>query len=325
MKKTYKIALIAGGFCMIVGLLLAGTSFITSCAGSDDEDFGFKNLSNTKYTDKTFKVVGAFDGISADVASEDVYLIKTDGETRVEAHVDENKKVTVSVKENVLYIRSDNENFKMFSFGTEDTYIKVYLNNSEFDGKLSIDTASGDVYLENGFEFGNMRIGTASGDIKMIETKAGNLEASTASGNVYAEKVQISGSAYMDSASGDHTVIDSKFGNLKSDTSSGDAKITGTTVEGLLERYSSSGETGISNTTSDSFSIDTTSGDVTFEKFDAHRMHIETTSGEVEGTFLSGKIFTIDTSSGDIRVPSDEGSDVCEIETTSGDVNIKIA
>ncbi len=324
MKKTYKIALIAGGFCMIVGLLMAGISFVTNCAGSDD-DFSLKNLSNTKYADRSFRIVGDFDGISVDVASEDVTFIKTDGENRVEAHVDEDKKITVDVRDNILYVRSDNENFKMFSFGTEETYIKVYLNSGKSDKDLNIDTASGDVYIESGFGFGNMKVSTASGDVKTLGTKAETFEVSTASGNVYAENVEINGAAVMSSASGDHTVIDSTFGSLKSDTSSGDAKITGTTVKGHFERNSSSGETGISKTTTDTFRGDSTSGDLVFEKFDAHRLHIETSSGDVNGTFISGKIFTVDTSSGDIDVPRDEGTDVCEIETTSGDVNIKIA
>lgn len=347
MKRSVKIALIAGLFCMLVGLVIVGVTAVNGLFDSEPDGKGgisVKQISNTKYTDKTFTVKDSFDAISVEVASEDVKLFTTDGDNRIEVHVQEDKRVSVEVKGDRLIVKCDNENFKMFNFDYEETYVHLYLNKTDFDDRIIVDTASGDVRIPKDFSFGEMIVNTASGDsyieadvsgnvvvnaasgkVTLLGLKASSVSINTASGDIKAESLDVKEQLYMSSASGNHTVTSSKAGSLVSDTSSGDTNVTGTNIDMLFKRNAASGETKIKDTVSDSFEGDVTSGDIEFEKYDAHKIYIETTSADVEGSFKSGKQFSTDTTSGDIKVPADEGSDTCRIETVSGDVNIKIA
>lgn len=345
MQKTVKIALIAGCFCMIVGLAIVGITWLTGVFGDESKDGGFlQAISSATYEDKTFTVKGAFDGIDVELASEDFKIFESNDGCRVEAHILSNKKMTVEIVNEELVIKCSNENFKMFNIDTEETYVHLYIDKTYFDGGIRVDTASGDVYLPGEFVFKTEVINTASGDVYTesqvekgisIDAASGNVNisgvraadvfADTASGDIKIERSAIEGSVVLKSASGDHFVNDLNAEKLESNTSSGDTSVTGSSLSEEIRIDTTSGETKFTKTTSKRFVANCTSGDITFDNFDAHEFYIDTSSGNVEGTLASGKKFLVDTSSGDIRVPSDEGNDICEINTTSGDVDLRIA
>ena len=85
-----------------------------------------------------------------------------------------------------------------------------------------------------------------------------------------------------------------------------------------------SGDITISNITAYTIDIDTASGDIAFDDIDADTIKIDTTSGDISGTLLSGKDFEVDTMSGSISVPSDSEGGSCDIDTVSGDVDLKV-
>ena len=68
----------------------------------------------------------------------------------------------------------------------------------------------------------------------------------------------------------------------------------------------------------------TSTGDVTFRASDAKSIKVETSTGDVTGSLLTGKAFTTKTSTGDINVPSNSGTDTCDIRTSTGDIEITI-
>ena len=71
--------------------------------------------------------------------------------------------------------------------------------------------------------------------------------------------------------------------------------------------------------------IDTDTGDVKLTNCDGSRISIETDSGDVTGTLRSGKLFLCSSDTGDIHVPKSEPLGQCEIETDTGDIEIRIA
>ena len=70
--------------------------------------------------------------------------------------------------------------------------------------------------------------------------------------------------------------------------------------------------------------LKTSSGDVELNRCDANTMIITTASGDVEGTLLTDKIFYVATNSGDVIVPKSTQGGMCEVTTSSGDVELEL-
>ena len=66
-------------------------------------------------------------------------------------------------------------------------------------------------------------------------------------------------------------------------------------------------------------------GDVKFSACDGAQISIETDTGDVTGTLRTGKLFRCSSDTGDIHVPKSEPLGQCEIETDTGDIEIRIA
>ncbi|MBR5569293.1 MAG: DUF4097 family beta strand repeat protein [Oscillospiraceae bacterium] len=71
--------------------------------------------------------------------------------------------------------------------------------------------------------------------------------------------------------------------------------------------------------------IETDTGDVKLNACDGAQIFIETEIGDVTGTLRSGKLFLCSSDTGDIHVPKSEPLGQCEIETDTGDIEIRIA
>ena len=110
------------------------------------------------------------------------------------------------------------------------------------------------------------------------------------------------------------------------ETISGDIVLGEVRVDKDMEISAVSGDAELSGLrVGKELKIDTTSGDVSLVRCDAGEMEINTISGEVEGTLCSGKTFEIDTVSGEVNVPQNTaGAPLCKIDTTSGDVTLRI-
>ncbi|MCR5432324.1 MAG: DUF4097 domain-containing protein [Lachnospiraceae bacterium] len=345
MKKQYKVAILAGVFCMVVGLLIAGGAFASSCLGNEEgKGISIDDFSNVNYVDVTAEPVGTYENVTVNTSAEDVRLYLTDGKTRVDAHIDENRILTADISNDNLEIKiTENSKIRLSLIGYENSYINVYLNKADFKGSLTVKTSSGNIEIPKDFTFKGMTLGSSSGDIVSQCTangivtgvaSSGKVEISnadaieifvdTTSGNIRLENCKSSKGVTIGSSSGDQIIRNLTAEAFSSESSSGDLKLADSNIKGLLERSVSSGESEFKDSVSDSLFVKSTSGDVEFEKFDAHNINIETSSGEVEGTLLSGKIFDVDTTSGDVQTPHDEGTDKCTVNTTSGDVEIKI-
>jgi DUF4097 and DUF4098 domain-containing protein YvlB len=76
---------------------------------------------------------------------------------------------------------------------------------------------------------------------------------------------------------------------------------------------------------SEMISIKRSTGDVHFTDCDAAQIAVTTSTGDVTGTLRTGKTFRAHSSTGDISVPDSVPDGRCEITTTTGDIEIRIA
>ena len=70
--------------------------------------------------------------------------------------------------------------------------------------------------------------------------------------------------------------------------------------------------------------IETDTGDVKLRAIDAAQISIEADTGDVTGTLRTGKLFHCSSDTGDIHIPKSEPFGQCEIETDTGDIEIKV-
>ncbi|MBO7292438.1 MAG: DUF4097 family beta strand repeat protein, partial [Clostridia bacterium] len=71
-------------------------------------------------------------------------------------------------------------------------------------------------------------------------------------------------------------------------------------------------------------SITRSTGDVEFYSCDAAEIFMKTTTGDIEGSLLTDKIFMTKSSTGAIEVPRTTSGGVCDITTSTGDIEIEI-
>lgn len=150
-------------------------------------------------------------------------------------------------------------------------------------------------------EYERLYISTVGGNINMGEFEFEDMELNTVSGNV---------DAYVS-------------GQLDISTTSGDVNVTGRTDD-KAKISSISGNIKLDKFISESLSVDTTSGNVYLDMSDADKINITTVSGDVGGYLIGDKEIHADTVSGNISVPgSVKGKALCEINTTSGDIQLE--
>ncbi len=169
-------------------------------------------------------------------------------------------------------------------FGAVQDSVTVYLAADAYD-TLSVETASGDVDVPAQFTFSSAAFTTASGKVEFAAQCA---ELAVAA---------VSGDAKVSGVHAQRATLSSVSGKIE---------LEGLTADGDI-------------------ALNTISGDIELDRCDAKQLKIGTTSGEVEGTLLSPKAFSTRTTSGKIDVPASvPGAGACEIQTVSGDIEVRV-
>lgn len=301
-----------GLICMAIGaVLIAGVGVI--------HGFDFRVLAESVAQKKTFEINEPFAEIEVGSDSGTIRVEKSrDDVCHVECWQSENYVYNVSVQAGRLKIEGERKG--LFLLGANDPMICLYLPEGAYD-RIDAEAASGDVVIAEGLTFGNVAMNTASGNITFSGAASDTVEAKSASG-----KIQIFGSANcaeLHSTSGSVSVT-GDVKTIHAQTTSGGVRIADGAVE-TANVSATSGSIAFENVNAESLSASTSSGCVKFVNADAQRMSVETVSGSVTGTLRSDKIFNVKTTSGDVQMPrsaADGGE--CDIQTTSGDVNITV-
>lgn len=298
MRKSVLIALIVAIVCMILGVVLAGAALVSV-------GFRFENLSTVELTHGELTVTEDFSSIDIDSLSADVRVkLSEDDVCRIEYAT--RGGLFQRVTDGTLCVETERaDSIVYIGIGSVSEYVTLYLPRDTYES-LTIHTTSGDIYVFPTFDaVKNAEISSASGDISFIGTVSETLRADSASGDILIREPNAK-SVHVKATSGDVTLSAVYAETVSVKTTSGEVELESVTAKEIL-------------------TVSTNSGDINLY-CDAGEIYLESTSGDIEGSICSAKHYIVDTTSGSVRIPPiDQNAGVCEIHTTSGDIEIKTA
>lgn len=320
MCKTIKIWIIISAVLIALGIL-------TICAGLFIFKYDFKELDTVKYVKKTYEIGDEFTEISADIKDSAFELILSDdGSQRIECYESDRVKYEVSVENGVLEVK-ERDSRKWYdyigvSFGSCKT--KIFLTGTEY-GKLKIGNKAGAVSVPCGLIFdsieidmsagsvtcgasskGAIEISNSAGGIKLSSLEAKNIKISSKTGSLNVEKINVEGKMEINGSTGSANIADVTCQELEADYKTGSITLKNVTAKG-------------------DFNLSESTGSIIFDKCDAENIKAKTRTGSVRGTFLTDKIFRAESSTGNIDVPMCISGGTCEVTTSTGSIDLKIA
>lgn len=289
-------------------------------------NWDFSKLSTVRYVTTEHKFTEDFGNISITADTADITFAKSDdGTCKVVCFENEKAKHTVTVTENTLNIKLDDQRTWKDRIGISfrTPTITVYLP-LEVSGSLCITGSTGNVTIPKNFLFTDVDISLSTGDVEFNGWVTNLLKIKTSTGDIDAENIH--------AGALDLTVSTGEI-ELSHVTCAGDVNIQVTTGKAELENVKcvnlfSTGDTGrltMENVVATGkFTINRTTGDVKFDGADASEIFVQTDTGDVTGSFLTDKIYIVSTDTGKIDVPKTTLGGRCEIRTDTGDIKIRI-
>lgn len=319
MKDAKKTVMGIAGVLIAVGLILALVAF----AGMK---FDFRRLDTTRTEEQSYTIKESFRSIHIEGAECDIRLLPSEDKLcRVECIESSRIFHKVAVEGDTLTIeRVDRRRwYEHFGFQWGRTEVKVFLPQREYEA-LYAKTLSGDMEVPEGFTFTRAEANTASGEVSFSAVVKGELTVKTVSGDIYAGHTAPERLS-LQSTSGEVTVDTIKQETeLSVQTTSGDIELRNITCRNISAE-STSGEIRLSRLyASEKIRIESVSGDVELRDCDGDSLSIRNTSGEVSGRLATEKIFITDTVSGRVDVPRSVSGGICEVKTTSGNIEFTI-
>ena len=288
MKGAMKVWLIIGACLIAAGLVICAVALVAL-------GFNFKNISTQKMQTNIYTPEGEFNNILVNVKTADViFAVAEDGKTKVICYEEENAKHKVEIANNGLVIADKNDRkwYENIDIHTESVTVTIYLPAELYYGEFNLYCTTGDITMPKDFTFLKAKVKTTTGDIDWNAQTAGKLQ--------------------LQCTTGDITVQDVHCGYLEIQGTTTDVKLKDTAADEIMK-------------------IKVTTGHVDLERVDAAELHIKTTTGDVTGTLVNDKIFDTNTTTGMIvtsrgEVVNDTTKPLgtCKVETTTGDINIKI-
>lgn len=247
----------------------------------------FKKLQTVKYETKRYTITESFESISIVASTADVAIVSTEEATAsVVCYEKEKVNNSVAVKNGVLTVEETDSRkwYQRFSLGFEQTTVTVYLPKAEY-ALVSVELSTGDITLQN--------------------LQAASILLSVSTGTVSVSETSCAGDFWVSVSTGEMKLRDVTCKNFTSEGSTGDIELYNVLV-------------------SEKMKIERSTGDVEFSGCDAAEIFIETSTGDVGGTLLSPKQFIVETSTGEIDVPKNTMGGRCQINTSTGDVEIAV-
>ena len=271
---------------IIAAIVLISVGILLFTGALIAADFDYSKLGGTKHVTNTYALEGEFDNIDISVDEADVIFKPVDeGGARAVCVEREKVRHAVEVENGTLRIRAvDRRN--------------PFDHLSFFSKSLSIT-----VYLPRN-DFDNISIRTATGDVRFDSLTANEIKLKTSTGDIRVSSVDCAGT-------------------VSATVSTGDIRFTGLNCKKLTTE-GSTGDITLDDCTAAEIAVKTSTGDVRFAGSDAAKITVKTSTGDVIGSLRTPKVFTVNTSTGDVSVPHSSEGGSCEIETSTGDVRIKI-
>ncbi len=334
----------------VIALALIALGLVIGAVGLFALGFDFGNLDNRTYEEKSVGIEGDFEKITIAADVDDVTVaFAEDGKGRVEYCDWDKVKHKVTAKDGKIEIELEDSRrwydyVFPFNFNSRDTDIVVYLPEAEY-ASLSVKVGTGDVNVSDKLTFGEAEVKTSTGgvswgaslwgelsvtastgrvDVSKISAK--NVKIATSTGDVSVNYAKISGELSVACSTGRISVSDTECAKFAAQTSTGDITLDSAEIGEGVNIKADTGDVLLRKTVAKGdFEIQTDTGEVTLDRADAKNLNIVTDTGDVTGSILTEKIFYSKTSTGNIEVPRGTSGGLCEITTSTGDIEIEIA
>ncbi len=340
------LVVILAGLALIAGVLFA-------------IKFDFRKLNTQTFARERRVLEGEFSEIEIRTDAFDVRILPMSGEDGAEAYLPYSEKVlhTLTVQDGKLLIEVEDTRawYEKWSFNTskreENSVLELRIPHACYD-KLTVKVKSGDVLADGQTDegdalcFGSVDLSANSGDVEFRASATENVRLQTSTGNITVGGVK-NVPILAHATTGDISVIGCELTSAELTLSTGEVMLAGVNFigEGILLIEVSSGDISMQNvkaqrielktttgeiemkavTVAGELRAETTTGDIEIERSDAGSLYLKSTTGDVDAELISGKMFHVETTSGEKEYPaSDRDGGVCEVKTTSGDVEIVV-
>ena len=319
MARTTKAALIIAAILVVLGLIIFAVVMTIN-------HWDFSKLSTFKYVTNTHTVSDSFTDISIETDTADIlFALSGDDTCKVVCREKDKMQHAVSVDNGVLKIHVEDTrkwyDYVGIAFG--HTQITLYLPESAYRS-VAVKAGTSDVALPRELSFDSMKISLSTGDVSNFASVTQTAEIKTTTGNIWVEDIS-AGTMDLSVTTGYVTVSNVTCSeDVTVDVSTGDIRLTDLTCKNLTST-GSTGDLDLTNVVATGkFSFERSTGDIEFDKCDASEIFVETSTGDVTGSLLSDKVYITQTSTGDVDVPKTTTGGRCEINTSTGDIEIRI-
>lgn len=320
MKKSMKICLIVAVSLVLIGCMIFG-GVMTMLK------WDFSKLSTNKLETNTYQITEEFNNISINTQTSDIKILPSDDSCcKVICKEDIKIKHTVKVENNTLLISfEDNKKwFEYIGINFGEQYITVYLPKSECKA-LSIKSATGDIDIPKEFVFDSIDAKLKTGDVSCYSTAKELVNINLSTGDILLDDIT-SKSIKLSATTCDNITVKSVVcdGDISVQINTGYVNIS----DVKCNNFTSNGTTGdisLTDVIADTkIYVKRTTGGVKFNNSDANEIYVKTTTGNVCGNLLSDKIFKTYSTTGSINVPITASGGQCEIDVTTGDIDITV-
>lgn len=271
-----------------IAFILVVAGFVLAAVAVVAAGFDFTKLSTVKYVTENFTSEEEFSRIRIDSKETDIIFKRADdGKFTIVCEEQEKMRSTFAVENGTLKIGFVDKRtwFDHLTMFRKSLSMTIYLPADNYE-ELTVECRTGDISVPSGFRFGSVNIKTSTGDIYCGASAEGTVRLATGTGDV--------------------ELLNTECSELKVTVRTGDVTLKNVIAAGNMN-------------------IETSTGDVRFDNCDAAEITVSTSTGDVAGTLMSGKIFKTHTSTGSVSVPGIGSGGICDIRTSTGDINIKIA
>lgn len=333
---------------LIIAFILIALGIVITFAVLTMVHFDPQKLNHSQFEENTYSVEEPFQNIQInEIAHNITFTFSENGKSEVTCTESEKIKTTVLVENNTLKIeRNDTRRWyeKIGLFWCYNPKIIVSLPSNEYQN-LIIETVSGNITISESFRFQEVSLKSTSGNIHYSSIVANKLDVKSTSGKVSLNlqdnlldslnvettsgKITLSNvkslNANIHSTSGNVLGNNIQTNNIYIKTTSGNIKVDEMNAN-ISNIKTTSGKINLNNiNVVEYLEVNSTSGDIFLNSSDALSILIKTVSGDVEASLLTPKNFITKTTSGKMNVPSSDSTQgVCNVTTTSGDINISV-
>ena len=308
-----------------LGLLLVGGIF--AVAGFAMNGFRPDNFSTTHYQPFHWEDNSGtgIEKLRILVTTDKVTLcIVQDAGFAVSGETEEKQPLTVTMEDGVLTVRREDHRrwYDHIGIFTKTPELTVYLPQSIIP-TLEIDVDTGDVSVPEGFYFGEALIESDAGDITW-GASAGHLKIECDTGDIQVKNAKIQERMQISTDTGDLRIQSLTAVALSIETDTGDIALKQTTVATTLAIETDTGDVTLTEVTSATMQINTSTGDVGLERVGSENLQIRTSTGDVKGTLAREMQFDADSNTGRVRVPTSQGSAICTVRSSTGDIRLRV-